>query len=137
VVAPSLIPRKSGDRIKTDQRDAINLANLHRAGELTSEWVRDPAHEAICDLVRARLVAVRGAAGAPATCRLALQSEAPLSLNINGLVETEMSLLALQLRLPQAFWALKVEFLDRSIDPNIFDRDASFAQGISRTALPF
>src|ERR1700688_2009627 len=39
VVAPSLIPRKPGDRIKTDRRDAINLAKLHRAGELTAVWV--------------------------------------------------------------------------------------------------
>jgi transposase len=58
-VAPSLIPRKPGDRIKTDRRDAINLAKLHRAGELTPVWVPDPAHEAIRDLVRARLAAVR------------------------------------------------------------------------------
>jgi transposase len=46
VVAPSLIPRKPGDRIKTDRRDAISLAKLHRAGELTAVWVPDPAHEA-------------------------------------------------------------------------------------------
>ena len=59
VVAPSLIPRKPGERIKTDRRDAINLAKLHRAGELTAVWVPDPAHEAIRDLVRARLAAVR------------------------------------------------------------------------------
>jgi transposase len=59
VVAPSLIPRKPGDRIKTDRRDAINLAKLHRAGELTPVWVPDEAHEAIRDLVRARLAAVR------------------------------------------------------------------------------
>jgi len=59
VVAPSLIPRKPGDRIKTDRRDAINLAKLHRAGELTAVWVPDRAHEAIRDLVRARLAAVR------------------------------------------------------------------------------
>jgi transposase len=59
VVAPSLIPRKPGDRIKTDRRDAINLAKLHRAGELTAVWVPDVAHEAIRDLVRARLAAVR------------------------------------------------------------------------------
>jgi transposase len=59
VVAPSLIPRKPGARIKTDRRDAINLAKLHRAGELTAVWVPDPAHEAIRDLVRARLAAVR------------------------------------------------------------------------------
>jgi transposase len=59
VVAPSLIPRKPGDRIKTDRRDAINLAKLHRARELTAVWVPDQAHEAIRDLVRARLAAVR------------------------------------------------------------------------------
>jgi transposase len=59
VVAPSLIPRKPGDRVKTDRRDAINLAKLHRAGELTPVWVPDPAHEAIRDLVRARQAAVR------------------------------------------------------------------------------
>jgi len=59
VVAPSLIPRKPGERIKTDRRDAINLARLHRAGELTPVWVPDQAHEAIRDLVRARLAAVR------------------------------------------------------------------------------
>ena len=47
VVAPSLIPRKPGERIKTDRRDAINLAKLHRAGELTAVWVPDQAHEAI------------------------------------------------------------------------------------------
>ena len=55
VVAPSLIPRKPGDRIKTDRRDAINLAKLHRAGELTAVWVPDLAHEAMRDLSRARL----------------------------------------------------------------------------------
>ncbi len=59
VAAPSLIPRKPGDRIKTDRRDAINLAKLHRAGELTPVWVPDQAHEAIRDLVRARQAAVR------------------------------------------------------------------------------
>ena len=58
-VAPSLIPRRPGERIKTDRRDAINLAKLHRAGELTPVWVPDEAHEAIRDLVRARLAAVR------------------------------------------------------------------------------
>jgi transposase len=59
VVAPSLIPRKPGERIKTDRRDALNLAKLHRAGELTAVWIPDQAHEAIRDLVRARLAAVR------------------------------------------------------------------------------
>ena len=59
VVAPSLIPRRPGDRIKTDRRDAINLAKLHRADELTAVWVPDQTHEAIRDLVRARLAAVR------------------------------------------------------------------------------
>jgi transposase len=58
VVAPSLIPRRAGDRIKTDRRDAASLARLHRAGELTAVWVPDPGHEAVRDLVRARLDAV-------------------------------------------------------------------------------
>src|SRR6476469_39510 len=54
VVAPSLIPMKAGDRVKTDRRDAFMLARLHRAGELTPIWVPDAAHEAMRDLVRAR-----------------------------------------------------------------------------------
>jgi transposase len=59
VVAPSLIPMKAGDRIKTDRRDALMLAKLHRAGELTPIWIPDAAHEAMRDLVRARATAVR------------------------------------------------------------------------------
>ena len=59
MVAPSLIPKRMGDRVKTDRRDAANLARLHRAGELTAVWVPDPGHEAMRDLVRARLDAVR------------------------------------------------------------------------------
>ena len=54
VVAPSLIPVKPGDRIKTDQRDAAKLARLLRSGDLTPVWVPDEAHEALRDLVRAR-----------------------------------------------------------------------------------
>lgn len=53
VVAPSLIPMKAGDRVKTDRRDALMLAKLHRAGELTPIWIPDAAHEAMRDLVRA------------------------------------------------------------------------------------
>ena len=59
VVAPSLIPTKAGDRVKTDRRDALMLAKLHRAGELTAIWVPDAAHEAMRDLVRARATAGR------------------------------------------------------------------------------
>jgi transposase len=58
-VAPSLIPKRAGDRVKTDRRDAASLAKLHRAGESTAVWVPDPGHEAMRDLVRARLDAVR------------------------------------------------------------------------------
>lgn len=54
VVAPSLIPKKPGDRIKTDRRDSMMLARLHRAGELTPVWVPDGAQEALRDLTRAR-----------------------------------------------------------------------------------
>jgi transposase len=59
VVAPSLIPQRRGARIKTDRRDAVKLARLLKAGELTSVWVPDAAHEAMRDLVRARDAAVR------------------------------------------------------------------------------
>lgn len=58
VVAPSLIPRKPGDRIKTNRRDALQLARLLRAGELTAVWVPDEAHEAIRELIRSRAAAV-------------------------------------------------------------------------------
>jgi len=54
VVAPTLVPTKAGDRVKTDRRDAARLASSFRAGELTSVWVPDAAHEALRDLVRAR-----------------------------------------------------------------------------------
>ena len=54
VMAPSLIPKKPGDRVKTDRRDAMTLARLLRAGELTSVWVPDEAQEALRDLTRAR-----------------------------------------------------------------------------------
>src|SRR6266849_2264195 len=54
VVAPSLIPSKPGDRVKTNRRDAVNLAKLLRAGELTAVWVPDDRHEAMRDLARAR-----------------------------------------------------------------------------------
>ena len=59
VVAPSLIPMKAGDRVKTDRRDAVMLAKLHGAAELTAVWVPDAAHEAMRDLVRARVTAMR------------------------------------------------------------------------------
>ena len=54
VVAPSHIPRRPGDRVKNDHRDAVALARLARAGELTDVWVPDPVHEAMRDVVRAR-----------------------------------------------------------------------------------
>jgi len=54
VVAPTLIPKRAGDRVKTDRRDALRLAQLLRAGELTSVWVPDETHEALRDLIRAR-----------------------------------------------------------------------------------
>ena len=54
VVAPSLIPRRPGDRIKTDRRDAMALGRLARSGDLTAVWVPDPHHEAIRELVRHR-----------------------------------------------------------------------------------
>ncbi len=54
VVAPTLVPKKPGDRVKTDRRDALKLARSHRSGDLTAVWVPDEASEALRDLVRAR-----------------------------------------------------------------------------------
>lgn len=54
VVAPSLVPRKAGDRVKTDRRDALKLAHFLRSGDLTEVYIPDAAVEAIRDLERAR-----------------------------------------------------------------------------------
>ncbi|MBP1750782.1 MAG: family transposase [Deltaproteobacteria bacterium] len=54
VIAPSLIPKKAGDRVKTDRRDAVSLARLMRAGELTSIWVPDREQAAMRDMTRER-----------------------------------------------------------------------------------
>lgn len=59
VVAPSKIPRKSGDRIKNDRRDALNLARLHRSGDLTAVYVPKVEDEAMRDLTRGRGDAVK------------------------------------------------------------------------------
>jgi transposase len=56
VIAPSLIPTKAGDRVKTDRKDALRLARCYRAGDLTAVWVPDAATEGLRDLVRAREV---------------------------------------------------------------------------------
>jgi transposase len=58
VVAPSLIPKKPGDRVKTNRRDALSLVKQLRAGDLTAVWVPDARHEAMRDLTRARETAV-------------------------------------------------------------------------------
>jgi transposase len=57
VAAPSLIPRKPGDRVKTNRLDALSLARQLRAGDLTAVWVPDARHEAVRDLSRARQAA--------------------------------------------------------------------------------
>jgi transposase len=54
VIAPTLVPTKAGDRVKTDRRDAERLASSFRARELTPVWIPDAEHEALRDLVRAR-----------------------------------------------------------------------------------
>jgi len=59
VIAPTLVPVRPGDRVKTDRRDARKLARLYRSGELTPVWVPDQAHEALRDVVRAREAAKR------------------------------------------------------------------------------
>ena len=57
VVAPSLVPVRPGDRVKTDRRDALKLARHFRSGELTPVWVPDPTHEALRNLTRLRATA--------------------------------------------------------------------------------
>jgi Transposase len=52
VVAPTLVPMRAADRVKTDRRDGLKLARSYRAGDLTAVWVPDAAHEALRDLVR-------------------------------------------------------------------------------------
>lgn len=54
VIAPSLVPDRQGDRVKTDKRDAVKLAHYLRSGDLTRVWVPDEQTEALRDLVRAR-----------------------------------------------------------------------------------
>jgi transposase len=60
VVAPTLVPVKAGDRVKTDRRDAEKLARCHRSGDLTAVWVPDEGSETLRDLVRARQLGRRG-----------------------------------------------------------------------------
>ena len=57
VVAPSLIPKRPGERVKTDRRDALSLASLLRAGQLTAVWVPDATYESVRTLVRLRVLA--------------------------------------------------------------------------------
>lgn len=63
LVAPSLIPSKPGDRVKTNRRDAESMAKLLRAGELTAVWVPGERHEAMRELARARGVAQKDLRG--------------------------------------------------------------------------
>ena len=58
IIAPSQIPRRPGDRVKTDGRDSVQLAECSRAGQLSAVWIPDPEDEAIRDLSRAREDAV-------------------------------------------------------------------------------
>src|SRR5213594_4037807 len=69
VVAPTLVPVKAGDRVKTDRRDAEKLARSYRSGDLTPVWVPDAAHEALRDVVRAREAAKRDQSASSASAR--------------------------------------------------------------------
>ena len=74
------MPKRSGDRVKTDRRDSLMLARLHRAGELRAIYVPDDADEAMRDLVRAREDAVgRRHAGEVPTEGVSAAAGAPLS----------------------------------------------------------
>ena len=86
VVAPSLIPKKPGERIKTDRRDACKLARTLRNGDLTAVWVPDEEQEAMRDLTRARDdLKGSGAQGTPATQRLCAASWSCLAIEQDAL----------------------------------------------------
>jgi len=68
VVAPSLVPKRAGDRVKTNRRDAVSLAKLLRAGELTAVWVPDERHEAMRDLSRAHQAVKKDLQGKRQSC---------------------------------------------------------------------
>jgi hypothetical protein len=87
VAAPSMIPRKSGERQKNDKRDAANLAVLHRGGLLTAVWVPDAAHEAMRDLIRPASGGADGARRAPAVECVSASSRADLPRWPDGLDE--------------------------------------------------
>ena len=89
VVSPSMTPKRSGDRIKTDRRDAEALARLQRAGELRAIYVPGPDDEAFRDLVRAREDAVTSpraasAQGAAAATRIPLRGSGRHGLSATG-----------------------------------------------------
>src|SRR5438874_2269620 len=75
VVAPTLVPKKAGERVKTDRCDAEKLARCHRAGELTPVWVPDAAHEALRDLIRAVIEALQALRGIARTAAATVVSE--------------------------------------------------------------
>jgi transposase len=67
VVAPSLVPTKPGDRVKTDRRDALKLTRSHRSGDLTAVWIPDEGSEALRDLASAGSGQAGSAASAAST----------------------------------------------------------------------
>jgi len=97
VVAPSLIPKRPGDRVKTNRRDALSLVKLLRAGELTAVWVPDRHHEAIRDLTRARgTAALESAQKAPADVGVPAAAGPALFENRHTWTKAHMSWLASQ-----------------------------------------
>jgi transposase len=92
VIAPSLTPKRAGERIKTDRRDSVRLAELSRSGDLRAIWVPDPNDEAIRDLSRAREDAVHARTQAHPT--MALERGSPREESMNGGTQpTDMSLI--------------------------------------------
>lgn len=79
VIAPSMMPKKPGDRIKNDRRDAVTLARLLRAGELTAICVPDEDHEAVRDLVRAASGERRSCCCTADVAGVSVAARAPLS----------------------------------------------------------
>jgi transposase len=117
VVAPTLVPVKSGERVKTDRRDALKLARNYRAGELTAVWVPDAAHEALRDLVRAREAAKKDQLRAKHRLGkfLLRHGRRPPS----GVKPWTLNYLAWVKQSPRASWAVSTSLLLRSPNPAV------------------
>jgi transposase len=135
VVAPSLIPKKPGERVKTDRRDSLSLARLHRAGELTAVWIPGEAQEVLRDPTRARedMKHLRGRQFGESRSRMAkalkrlprerIASRCAIQLNTGTRchVEAEMIARGLDALDPPLHSVVMIENVGNLICPALFD----------------